>query len=322
MTYLSSRHFPSLAVARRRPAVVEIYDLGTDEDIAKRLGYGFALCLRADLGGAFRFRLSWYGATSRFPAMAERLAAVRGAVNGAELKLGGSDPRPRLASGQTVALSVYPVPCTACALPRLAVEWIDERPSLTNSFGGSRQMFSIETWAVVLATIVGPVAAVLITRSNDLRREQRNRLLHIYRVLMATRRMNISEDHVAAINLVEVEFHKVQPVIDAWSTYLTHLNATSPGPNSPVEQQKQWNDRRAELLAILISKIATHLGLSKGEIEILHGGYAPQAWVDRDNRMARMQDYVVRLADAQAVVPVTMTAAPSPSSPYPPPPAA
>jgi hypothetical protein len=184
-------------------------------------------------------------------------------------------------------------------------------------------MVTIETWAVVLATIVGPVAAVLITRWNDQRREQRNRLLHIYRVLMATRRMNISEDHVGAINLVEVEFHGVQSVIDAWSNYLTHLNATSPGANASVEQQKQWNERRAELLAILISKVAKHLGLSKGEIEILHGGYAPQAWADRDNRLARMQDYLVRLADAQAVVPVTVTTPPTTNNnPYPPPPAA
>jgi hypothetical protein len=178
-------------------------------------------------------------------------------------------------------------------------------------------MVSIDTWAVVLATMVGPVAAVLITRWNDQRHEQRNRLLHIYRVLMSTRRMSVSQEHVAAINLVEVEFHNVQPVIDAWSTYLTHLNS-APAPNSSLEQQKQWNDRRAELLAILISKIASHLGLSKGEIEILHGGYAPQGWVDRDSRLARIQDYVLALSEGKAVVPIATTPPPSTNNPYPP----
>jgi hypothetical protein len=53
--------------------------------------------------------------------------------------------------------------------------------------------------------------------------------------LMATRRSNISEDHVAAINLVEVEFHGVKAVIEPWSAYLTHLNTPSP-PGASGEQ--------------------------------------------------------------------------------------
>jgi hypothetical protein len=83
---------------------------------------------------------------------------------------------------------------------------------------------NVDTWAVVFATIIGPVAAVFITRWNDHRREARDRLLHVYRTLMATRRVAISEEHVAAINLIEVDFHGVKPVIEAWSAYLTHLN--------------------------------------------------------------------------------------------------
>ncbi len=185
----------------------------------------------------------------------------------------------------------------------------------------ARNMVSIDTWAVVLATIVGPVAAIIITRWGDQRREQRDRLFNIYRVLMATRRMNISADHVAAINLVEVEFHKVQSVIDAWSTYLTHLNATSSGPLSPVEQHQQWNDRRSELLAILISKIALHLGIAKGEIEILHGGYAPQGWAQKDDRMLQMQNYVIALSEGKAVVPISQVVPVYSNSPYPPAPA-
>ncbi len=92
---------------------------------------------------------------------------------------------------------------------------------------------NIDTWAVVLATIAGPVGAVFITRWNDHRREARNRLLHLYRVLMATRRTNISEEHVAAINLIEVEFHGVKPVIEAWSNYLL----TSIPPIRPVPRK-------------------------------------------------------------------------------------
>jgi hypothetical protein len=177
---------------------------------------------------------------------------------------------------------------------------------------------NVDTWAVVLATIVGPVAAVFITRWNDQRREARSRLLHVYRVLMATRRSNVSQDHVAAINLVEVEFHGVKPVIEAWSAYLTHLNTPAQG-NAP-EHGQAWNDRRQELLAILLVKIAAHLGITKGEIEILHGGYAPQAWAIREAKLDVVQDYAIRLSEGKAVVPLSVLQQPQPNNPFPPPP--
>lgn len=178
---------------------------------------------------------------------------------------------------------------------------------------------NIDTWAVVLATVVGPVAAVFITRWNDHRREARGRLMHVYRTLMATRRMAISEEHVAAINLIEVEFHGVKPVIEAWSAYITHLNSPNP-PGAATAQVEAWQNRRGELLAILLVKIAAHLGISKGEIEILHGGYAPQGWVDRDQRVVAIQDYVVRLSKGQSTLPVSAMQQASPNNPYPPPP--
>jgi hypothetical protein len=177
---------------------------------------------------------------------------------------------------------------------------------------------NIDTWAVVLATVVGPVAAVFITRWNDQRREARNRLLHVYRVLMATRRSSVSQDHVAAINLVEVEFHGVKPVIEAWSAYLTHLNTTT--TSGSEELARAWNDRRSELLAVLLVKIAAHLGITKGEIEILHGGYAPHAWLLRENKLDAVQDYAIRLSEGKAVVPLSMVQQPHPNNPYPPPP--
>lgn len=183
---------------------------------------------------------------------------------------------------------------------------------------GHPNSMNIDTWAVVLATIVGPVSAVFITRWNDQRREARNRLLHVYRVLMATRRSAVSQDHVAAINLVEVEFHGVKSVIEAWSAYLTHLNTAA--PSNAEEHTKAWNDRRSELLAMLLVKIAAHLGITKGEIEILHGGYAPQAWVTREARLDAVQDYAIRLSEGKAVLPLSVLQQPPPNNPFPPPP--
>jgi hypothetical protein len=179
-------------------------------------------------------------------------------------------------------------------------------------------IMNVDTWAVVLATIVGPIAAVFITRWNDHRREARGRLLNLYRTLMATRKMAISEEHVAAINMIKLNFM-------AWNRSLKHGRPISHISIrlihlEPKLRRSRRQDRRAELLAMLLVKIAANLGITKGEIEILHGGYAPQGWVDRDLRIATIQDYIIRLSKGESVLPVNAQAQPTRNNPYPPPP--
>jgi hypothetical protein len=190
-------------------------------------------------------------------------------------------------------------------------------PGPTEEKWSKAAMITGETIAIAAATLIGPIAAVLITRWNDRRSQERARLLTIYRTLMATRRMAVSQEHVGAINMIEVEFHGVRPVVDAWSAYITHLNNTA--TSRTPEQAKAWDDRRSELLAMLLVKIASHLGITKGEIEILHGGYAPQGWVDQEARSTRIQNFVIGLSQGKVVVPISVLP-PSSANPFPPPP--
>jgi hypothetical protein len=134
---------------------------------------------------------------------------------------------------------------------------------------------------------------------------------------MSTRKMAISQEHVGAINLIEVEFHGVKPVIEAWSAYLTHLNTPNP-PGSATAQIEAWEARRNELLALLLVKIAAYLGVSKGEIEIMHGGYAPRGWATTDARVGAIQEYAIRLSRGEAVLPVSAAQQQTPTNPYPP----
>jgi len=53
-----------------------------------------------------------------------------------------------------------------------------------------------DTWAIVLATATGPIAAILITFWRERRASIRARRLEIFRTLMATRRIPISTQHV------------------------------------------------------------------------------------------------------------------------------
>lgn len=98
--------------------------------------------------------------------------------------------------------------------------------------------FHVASWAVVTATLMGPILAVLVTRWVDRLREDHNRKQWIFRTLMATRDTNlpISMEHVQALQMIEVEFRKTKKkekaVVDAWKLYQQHLNTAYP-PGDP-----------------------------------------------------------------------------------------
>jgi hypothetical protein len=97
---------------------------------------------------------------------------------------------------------------------------------------------SVEACAIVAATFLGPVFAVLITRWRDQMREIRARRMYVFRELLATRRQNITADHVTALNLIEIDFYGVKPIQGAWRAYHGHLNSAPAGrPMTPAENE-------------------------------------------------------------------------------------
>jgi hypothetical protein len=130
-----------------------------------------------------------------------------------------------------------------------------------------------ETWAIVFATFLGPIGAVLVSLWREKGREKHNRRFYIFRTLMATRGVPAIREHVDALNLVEVDFHGVKSVQDAHRTYLAHLRMV-PGP--------KWGEARLDLLAKLLRALSEEMDMPMGEIDIRNGGYAPDAWLTRE----------------------------------------
>jgi len=128
---------------------------------------------------------------------------------------------------------------------------------------------------MILAIVVGPIVAVWITERLRKDEDKRNRKVHIYRTLMATRTANLSFQHVEALNLVETEFSsgnkKDNEVISAWKLYLSHLN----DKHYPKES---WNARRADLLVDLLYEMSRALGYGHDKATIKAGSYYPQGY--------------------------------------------
>jgi hypothetical protein len=132
---------------------------------------------------------------------------------------------------------------------------------------------------MILAIIVGPIAAVTITECLRKRQDERNRKIFIFRTLMATRSAPLASSHIEALNLIEVEFQssrrKEKSVLDCWRLYVTHLNDR----NYPKEL---WQTKRGELLIDLLYAISVFLRYSYDKADIKNYAYYPVGYEDAD----------------------------------------
>jgi hypothetical protein len=166
--------------------------------------------------------------------------------------------------------------------------------------------------AIVIATFAGPIFAVLVTRHIDNVRRTQERRLAVFRSLMATRRAMLSADKVTALNMVEIEFYRIQSVQDAHRDVMAHINTPPPLPPG-------WNDRHRTLLTRLLSEMAQVLGYELQQLDVLEGGYYPQGFLDIDIEQQAVRRAFIEVLSGRRPLAVS-PAAPAPPAPFPPPP--
>jgi len=83
---------------------------------------------------------------------------------------------------------------------------------------------------MIFAVFLGPIFAVRIQNYIETKRESRNRKLYIFHTLMSTRATTLSQNHVTALNMIDIAFYSDKEVIDAWKIYYDHLS------NKPLDE--------------------------------------------------------------------------------------
>ncbi|MFM8753444.1 MAG: DUF6680 family protein [Phenylobacterium sp.] len=159
---------------------------------------------------------------------------------------------------------------------------------------------SSDTWAIVVATAFGPIAAVLVSFIREGRAAIRDRRLFVFRTLMATRKQIISAEHVGALNLVEVEFYGCKNIETAWRQYLSHLNT------NPQSEYEQWNQVRHNLLAKMLSEMSKKLGFKYDTLDIFQGGYSPDGLAHRDAVAVGALEYIRELSVGMKTIPISI----------------
>ena len=159
----------------------------------------------------------------------------------------------------------------------------------------------------ILAIIVGPIAALMIQRHIDQRREADRRRHGLFRTLWSTKAFpgRLQYKHVEALNMVSLDFKGFDAVIDAWNEYLDKLLSSDP-PEIALKAQF-YKERDAKFHALLYA-ISKALDYSFTRLDVEKHFYAPLAhgtWAEQESTL---REGFARLFRGEASLPVRLIA--------------
>lgn len=158
-------------------------------------------------------------------------------------------------------------------------------------------------WAVVFATIVGPILAVWAADIRAARKAQRDRQEWVFRTLMTTRRAKLQPHHVEALNHIDFAFPpgSHSEVSEAWKLYQTQLS-TSFGQTQ--EEFGRWSDKLDSLFESLAHLMAKGLNIPFPKSLIKSGGYYPKGFVDAENQNTEIRSLLLEVLKGSRALPI------------------
>ena len=168
---------------------------------------------------------------------------------------------------------------------------------------------SVGDWAVVFATLAGPILAVQAQKAIERVREGRGRKSWVFHQLMATRAARLSPDHVQALNMIDLTFYgqqifgfhhrskKERLVLEAWREYHDHLGTR--GDDEPVQS---WGAKGEELFVNLLSSIASDVGFRFDRVQLKKGAYSPMAHGKLEDEQQKLRELAIEVLAGRCAV--------------------
>lgn len=163
---------------------------------------------------------------------------------------------------------------------------------------------TISDWIMIIVVFSGPIAAVQIQKYLERQKESKDRKLNVFRDLMTTRASPLAPLHVSALNMVGLEFQKGKKytkVLNAWTTYLDHLNTTIGDSDS---SQVIWADKKDDLLSDLLYEMGQSLGFDFDKVHIKKAGYVPVAYSDQNNENQFIRREIIKILSGEKSLPI------------------
>ena len=166
---------------------------------------------------------------------------------------------------------------------------------------------------IILAILAAPWIAIYIQRRLDAARESRNRKHMIFRTLMATRAARVSNDHVSALNMIDLEFYgkrrggrrrqsaEDRAVTEAWRIYLDSLDYGSADDDAILAARIE---RSGEKFVDLLFAMSRALGYDFDRVLLRKGVYTPEAHGTVQQQQTEILAGLASLVKGEAAIPI------------------
>jgi len=158
----------------------------------------------------------------------------------------------------------------------------------------------MEVFAVVIATLLGPILAVQAQKLLERGRERDARRRWVFRTLMTTRAATMSAAYVDALNATPVEFagkgKALRDIVEAWKELINHLYT------DPAAQG--WHGKREDLFIELMHRMSNFLGYDFGPAELRREVYRPKGHYDVEEKQSAILAGAAALLNGEKALPM------------------
>ncbi len=168
-------------------------------------------------------------------------------------------------------------------------------------------------WLTIIAILLSPLIALEVQRYIEIFRVRRTRKKQNFETLMTTRRNTISQYHVEALNMIDLNFdgahfwgknwrtEKEKNVLTAWKTYLDHLNTPGELKDSVLDN---WISKKDDLFADLLFEMSIAVGYEFDKVYLKRSIYVPRAHGEQflDNETIRQN--LAQILDGKKPIPM------------------
>lgn len=167
---------------------------------------------------------------------------------------------------------------------------------------------------MIAAVIAGPILAVQAQKHLESLKENKRRKMSLFQTLMSTRANRVSQAHVSALNMIDIEFYgkKIfgkrsqsngeKKITNAWKVYNDHLNS-----KFTEERLDAWADKRDELFTALLYTMSQYLGYDFDEVQLKRDCYKPAAHGDVEADQQKIREGLVAVLDGKKSIPMAVT---------------
>ncbi|PCI46228.1 MAG: hypothetical protein COB49_08855 [Alphaproteobacteria bacterium] len=141
---------------------------------------------------------------------------------------------------------------------------------------------------MILSVLLAPLVALQVQKHLKVWEEKKERRVQIFKMLMSTRATRIDPSHVAALNMIDLEF-KDDSVTEKWREYMdSHVSSPkSPDADASIEDQKKydqelknWSTTHDDKFINLLYEISKSLKYKFDKVHLKKSIYYPKGLSD------------------------------------------